>query len=43
MSFVYAFQDAEGITIISDTKIRIDQSVRGWESQQMKLNIETFG
>ena len=43
VSFVYAFQDAEGITIISDTKIRIDQSVRGWESQQMKLNIETFG
>ena len=43
MSFVYAFQDEEGITVISDTKIGIDQNVKGWESQQMKLNIEAFG
>lgn len=43
MSFVYAFHDEEGITVISDTKIGIDKNVKGWESQQMKSNIETLG
>ena len=43
MSFVYAFHDGEGITVISDTKIGIDQNAKGWESQQMKSNIETLG
>ncbi len=30
MSFVYAFHNEEGITVISDTKIEIDQNVKGW-------------